>query len=173
MLNFSIFLYKKLSPAAPVTPPYSMYYIFRFWGKLKSLRKYMHFNIFERSNIFNIFLTFSIQILTFPFNNCFFAISKKNEVLPSSIILTVTLGRSWADHGQIMGRPWAIDSCKKILKISAFFDTVFSRKIMEICDFRTRLEQSVKLFLQTPCSSAYTHAAHAGEDVLSCGGVHE
>ena len=31
--------YKKLSPAAPVTPPYSMYYIFRFWGKLKSLRK--------------------------------------------------------------------------------------------------------------------------------------
>ena len=31
---------KKWSPAAPVTPPYSMYYIFRFWGKLKSLRKY-------------------------------------------------------------------------------------------------------------------------------------
>ena len=64
MLKFSIFLYKKLSPAAPVTPPYSMYYIFRFWGKLKSLRKYMHFNIFERSNVFNIFLTVSIQILT-------------------------------------------------------------------------------------------------------------
>ena len=37
MLKFSIFWYKKLSPAAPVTPPYSMYYIFRFWGKLKSL----------------------------------------------------------------------------------------------------------------------------------------
>ena len=38
MLKFSIFLYKKLSPAAPVTPPYSMYYIFRVWRKLKSLR---------------------------------------------------------------------------------------------------------------------------------------
>ena len=107
MLKFSIFLYKKLSPAAPVTPPYSMYYIFRFWGKLKSLRKYMHFNIFERSNIFNIFLTFSIQILTFPFNNFFSAISKKNEVLPSSIIFIDNhgqiMGRSWADHGQTMG----------------------------------------------------------------------
>ena len=107
MLKFSIFLYKKLSPAAPVTPPYSMYYIFRFWGKLKSLRKYMHFNIFERSNIFNIFLTFSIQILTFPFNNFFSRFQKKNEVLPSSIIFIDNhgqiMGRSWADHGQTMG----------------------------------------------------------------------
>ena len=60
------------------------------------------------------------------------------------------MGRSWADHGQIMGRPSAIDSCRKILKISAFSDAVFFRKIMKICDFRTRLEQSVKLFLQTP-----------------------
>ena len=60
------------------------------------------------------------------------------------------MGRSWADHGQIMGRPWAIDSCRKILKISAFSDTVFFRKIMKICDFPTRLEQSVQLFLQTP-----------------------
>ena len=95
-----------MSPAAPVTPPYSMYYIFRFWGKLKSLRKYMHFNIFERSNIFNIFLTFSIQILTFPFN-IFFRDFKKNEVLPSSIIFIDNhgqiMGRSWADHGQTMG----------------------------------------------------------------------
>ena len=149
MLKFSILLYKKLSPAAPVTPPYSMYYIFRFWGKLKSLRKYLHFNIFERSKVLNIFLTFSIQILTFPFNN-FFSRFQKNEVLPSSIILTVTLGRSWADHRQIMGRPWAIDSCRKILKISAFPIPFFCRKIMKICDFRTRLEQSVKIFLQTP-----------------------
>ena len=60
------------------------------------------------------------------------------------------MGRSWADHGQIMGRPSAIDSCRKILKISAFSDAVFFRKIMKICDFRTRLERSVKLFLQTP-----------------------
>ena len=107
MLKFSIFLYKKLSPAAPVTPPYSMYYIFRFWGKLKSLRKYQHFNIFERSNIFNIFLTFSIQILTFPFNNFFSRFQKKNEVLPSSIIFIDNhgqiMGRSCADHGQTMG----------------------------------------------------------------------
>ena len=104
MLKFSIFLYKKLSPAAPVTPPYSMYYIFRFWGKLKSLRKYMHFNIFERSNIFNIFLTFSIQILTFPFNNFFSAISKKKW---SVAVLHHFHRQSWADHGQIMGRSWA------------------------------------------------------------------
>ena len=41
------------------------------------------------------------------------------------------MGRSWADHGQIMGRPWAIDSCRKILKISAFSDPVFLRKIFE------------------------------------------
>ena len=68
---------------------------------------------------------------------------------PPSFSSTI-MGRSWADHGQIMGRPWAIDSCRKILKISAFSDTVFSRKIMKICDFPTRLEQSVKLFLQTP-----------------------
>ena len=114
----------------------------------------MHFNIFERSNIFNIFLTFSIQILTFPFNNFFPRFRKKNEVLPSSIIFIDNhgqiMGRSWADHGQIMGRPWAIDSCRKILKIPAFSDTVFFRKIMQICDFPTRLKQSVKLFLQTP-----------------------
>ena len=68
---------------------------------------------------------------------------------PPSFSSTI-MGRSWADHGQIMGRPWAIDSCRKILKISAFSDTVFFRKIMQICDFPTRLEQSVKLFLQTP-----------------------
>ena len=139
-----------MSPAAPVTPPYSMYYIFRFWGKLKSLRKYMHFNIFERSNIFNIFLTFSIQILTFPFNNCFSRFQKKMKCCRPPSFSSTIMGRSWADHGQIMGRPWAIDSCRKILKISAFSDTVFFRKIMKICDFPTRLEQSVKLFLQTP-----------------------
>ena len=39
---------------------------------------------------------------------------------------------------------------QKILKISAFSDTIFFRKFMTISDFRTRLEQSVKLFLQTP-----------------------
>ena len=68
---------------------------------------------------------------------------------PPSFSSTI-MGRSWADHGQIMGRPWAIDSCRKILKIPAFSDTVFFRKIMQICDFPTRLKQSVKLFLQTP-----------------------
>ena len=73
---------------------------------------------------------------------------------PPSFSSTI-MGRSWADHGQIMGRPWAIDSCRKILKISAFSDTVFSRKILQICDFRTRLEQSVKLFLQTPLSTCF------------------
>ena len=114
-----------------MTPPYSMYYIVRFWGKLKSLRKYMHFNIFERSNIFNIFLTFSIQILTFPFNNCFFAISKKMKCCRPPSFSSTIMGRSWADHGQIMGRPWAIDSCRKILKISAFSDTVFLPKNYE------------------------------------------
>ena len=92
-----------MSPAAPVTPPYSMYYIFRFWGKLKSLRKYMHFNIFERSNIFNNFLTFSIQILTFPFNNFFSRFQKKWSVA----VLHHFHRQSWADHGQIMGRSWA------------------------------------------------------------------
>ena len=35
MLKFSIFW-----GILKVTPPYSMYYIFRLWGKLKSLRKY-------------------------------------------------------------------------------------------------------------------------------------
>ena len=55
---------------------------------------------------------------------------------PSSIILTVTLGRSWADHGQIMGRPWVIDSCRKILKMSAFFDTVFSENLLNFAIFR-------------------------------------
>ena len=127
-----------------------MYYIFRFWGKLKSLRKYMHFNIFERSNIFNIFLTFSIQILTFPFNNFFSRFQKKMKCCRPPSFSSTIMGRSWADHGQIMGRPWAIDSCRKILKIPAFSDTVFFRKIMQICDFPTRLKQSVKLFLQTP-----------------------
>ena len=120
-----------MSPAAPVTPPYSMYYIFRFWGKLKSLRKYMHFNIFERSNIFNIFLTFSIQILTFPFNNFFFAISKKNEVLPSSIIFIDNhgqiMGRSWADHGQTMGDRFM----QKNPENSSFFRYRFFPKIYE------------------------------------------
>ena len=38
------------------------------------------------------------------------------------------MGRSWADHGKIMGRPWAMDSCRKILNISAFSDTVFFPK---------------------------------------------
>ena len=42
---------------------------------------------------------------------------------------------------------------QKILKISAFSDTIFFRKFMSISDFRTRLEQSAKLFLQTPLAS--------------------
>ena len=201
----------------------------------------MHFNIFERSNIFNIFLTFSIQILTFPFNN-FFSRFQKKEVLPSSIIFIDNhgqiMGRSWADHGRsihakkswkfqlfpipffseklwkfaifplalnkafsyfcrprtcFLGKnclfseskinftPWnrvllsersilhlenAMFSkirpyflrtfcmgdrfMQKILKISAFSDTVFSRKSMQMCDFPSKNEQSVKLFLQTP-----------------------
>ena len=113
-----------------MTPSYSMYYIVRFWGKLKTLRECMHFNIFERPNVFNIFnffnTNFSVSV------SHFFEISKKNEVSPSSIILTVTLGRSSADHGQIMGRPWVIDSCRKILKISAFIDTVFPENV---CNF--------------------------------------
>ena len=62
-------------------------------------------------------------------------------MLPSSIILTVTLGRSWADHRQIMGRSWAIDSCRKILKISAFFDTVFPKNYATL---RFSLEEQAK-----------------------------
>ena len=61
MLKFSIFSYKKLSPAAPVTPPYSMYYIFRFWGKLTFLRKYMHFNIFQHPNCLKHFYPFRMR----------------------------------------------------------------------------------------------------------------
>ena len=45
--------YKKNCGPAPVAPSYSMYYIFRFWGKLQSLRKYLHFNISVRSKILN------------------------------------------------------------------------------------------------------------------------
>ena len=130
-----------------------MYYIFRFWGKLKSLRKYMHFNIFERSNIFNIFLTFSIQILTFPFNIFFRDFKKMKCCRPPSFSSTI-MGRSWADHGQIMGRSWADHGrsihAEKSWKFQLFPTPFFFRKIMEICDFPTRLEQSVKLFLQTP-----------------------
>ena len=48
-------------------------------------------------NFFNT--KFNFSVLTF-----FLKFQKKNEMLPSSIILTVTLGRSWADHRQIMGR---------------------------------------------------------------------
>ena len=44
---------------------------------------------------------------------------------------------------------------QKILKISAFSDTIFFRKFMSISDFPTRLEQSVKLFLQTPLSTCF------------------
>ena len=90
-----------------MTRSYSMYYIVRFWGEFKSLRKYMHFNILERSNIFNIFLTFSIQVLTFPFNNFFSRFQKKMKCCRPPSFSSVIMGRSWADHGQIMGRSWA------------------------------------------------------------------
>ena len=149
MLKFSIFLYKKLSPAAPVTPPYSMYYIFRVWGKLKSLRKYMHFNIFERSNVLNIFLTLSIQMVTFPFN-IFFAISKQNEVLPSSIFFIVNhgqiMGRSWADHGQTMGDRFM----QKIPENISFFRYRFFPKIYENWRFSIREQEKYKIIFADP-----------------------
>ena len=117
-----------------MTPAYSMYDRFRFWGKLKSLRKYMHFNILERPNIFNMFLTFSIQILTFPFN-IFFRDFKKNEVSPSSIIFIGNhrqiIGRSWADHGYTMGDRFM----QKILKISAFSIPFFSKTFWKFAIF--------------------------------------
>ena len=114
----------------------------------------MHFNIFERSNIFNNFLTFSIQILTFPFNNLFSAISKKKWSVAvlhhfhrqSWADHGQIMGRSWADHGQIMGRPWAIDSCRKILKISAFSDTVFSEKLWKFAIFPLALSKAFSYF---------------------------
>ena len=67
---------------------------------------------------------FSIQILTFPFNNCSSRFQNKMKYCrPPSFWQWLS-----ADHRQIMGRSWAIDSCRKILKISAFFDTVFFPK---------------------------------------------
>ena len=89
---------------------------------------------------------------------------------PPSFSSTI-MGRSWADHGQIMGRPWAIDSCRKILKISAFSDTVFFRKIMKICDFPTRLEQSVKLFLHTPLVVVKPTEEPSGSEALRSSAV--
>ena len=56
------------------------------------------------------------------------------------------MGRSWADHGQTMGDRFM----QKNPENFSFFRYRFFRKIMQICDFPTRLKQSVKLFLQTP-----------------------
>ena len=91
-------MYKKLSPAAPVTPPYSMYYIFRFWGKLKSLTKWMHFNFFFVQNFFNFFLTFPLQFLTFRLT--FWKFGKKNQGFPKIHFHRMLYMRSKADHGE-------------------------------------------------------------------------
>ena len=64
---------------------------------------------------------------------------------PPSFSSTI-MGRSWADHGQIMGRPWAIDSCRKILKISAFSDTVFSEKLWKFAIFPLALSKAFSYF---------------------------
>ena len=98
MLKFSIFWYKKLSPAAPVTPPYSMYYIFRFWGKLKSLTKWMHFNFFFVQNVLTFFLTFPLQFLTFRLT--FWKFGKKNQGFPKIHFHRMLYMRSRADHGE-------------------------------------------------------------------------
>ena len=107
----------------------------------------MHFNIFERSNIFNIFLTFSIQILTFPFNNFFSAISKKNEVLPPSIIFIDNhgqiMGRSWADHGQTMGDRFMQ---KKSWKFQLFPIPFFSEKLWKFAIFPLALSKAFSYF---------------------------
>ena len=65
-------------------------------------------------------------------------------MLPSSIILTVPLGRSWADHGQIMGDRFM----QKNPENMSFFRYRFFRQFMEICDFASRNKQNVNLFLQ-------------------------
>ena len=57
----------------------------------------------KRSNIFNNFLTFSIQILTFPFNNLFSRFQKKMKCCRPPSFSSAIMGRSWADHGQTIG----------------------------------------------------------------------
>ena len=125
-------------------------YIFRFWGKLKSLRKYMHFNIFERSNIFNFFLTFSIQILTFPFNNCFSRFQKKMKCCRPPSFSSTIMGRSWADHGQIMGRSWADYGrsihAKKSWKFQLFPIPFFSDKLWKFAIFPLALSKAFSYF---------------------------
>ena len=121
-------------------------YIFRFWVKLKSLRKYMHFNIFERSNIFNIFLTFSIQILTFPFNIFFSRFQKKWSVA----VLHHFHRQSWADHGQIMGRSWADHRrsihAEKSWRFQLFPMPFFPEKIWKFAVFALALNKASSYF---------------------------
>ena len=73
-----------------------MYYILRFWGKLKSLTKWMHFNFFFVQNFFNFFLTFPLQFLTFRLT--FWKFGKKTKGFQKSIFTVCYT----CDQGQIM-----------------------------------------------------------------------
>ena len=75
-----------------------MYYILRFWGKLKSLTKWMHFNFFFVQNVFNFFLTFPLQFLTFRLT--FWKFGKKNQGFPKIHFHRMLYMRSKADHGE-------------------------------------------------------------------------
>ena len=65
------------------------------------------------------------------------------------------MGRSWADHGQTIG-----DRFMQNPENFSFFRHHFFPKIYENLQFRTRLEQSVKLFLRTPLVAGRWHPLH-------------
>ena len=107
-----------------------MYYILRFWGKLKSLTKWMHFNFFFVQNFFNFFLTFPLQFLTFRLT--FWKFGKKPSVSKnpfSPYVIHAIKGRSWrasSDHAARQIQQLSFENVPKMLQIMMRFLTEIS-----------------------------------------------
>ena len=137
-----------------------MYYILRFWGKLKSLTKWMHFNFFFVQNFFNFFLTFPLQFLTFRLT--FWKFGKKNQGFPKIHFHRMLYMRSKADHGehpQIMRHEKSSNFHSKTFQKCYKLWCVFLKEISENDRFSQSVGGRCKLFFAYPVVGGRTKFA--------------
>ena len=98
---------------------------------------------------FQTLLNFSIYFLSFRL--IFVLKFQKNEVLPTCVIFTMTLGKLPSDYDIFSVSLIALIHAKEILKISCFFYTVFSENLWKWAMFSPR-KTKVQRFFADPVS---------------------
>ena len=141
-----------------------MYYILRFWGKLKSLTKWMHFNLFLSKTFFKLFLTFPLQFLTFRLT--FWKFGKKPRVSKnpfSPYVIHAIKGRSWrasSDHAARKIQQLSFENVPKMLQIMMRF----LKEISENDRFSQGVGGRCKLFFADPVVRGRTKFADYNDE---------